>query len=95
MWEKISWLMFLSKTKKSENGWNISRGGVVLAVEESKQRRDARFAVTAGTLPSQPNKAPLGWHKGFGETIASKGDLRGDFLKNILSLFRKASNIVF
>jgi hypothetical protein len=36
------------------------REGVVLAVEESKQRRDARFAVTAGTLPSQPNKALLG-----------------------------------
>jgi len=33
--------------------------GVVLAVEESKQRRDARFAVTAGTLPSQPDKALL------------------------------------
>jgi len=30
---------------------------VVLAVKESKQRRDARFAVTAGTLPSQPSKA--------------------------------------
>jgi hypothetical protein len=52
---------------------------VALAVEESKQRRDARFAVTAGTLSSQPNKAPLGWQKGIGETIASKGDLRGDF----------------
>jgi hypothetical protein len=51
----------------------------VLAVEESKQRRDARFAVTAGTLPSQPNKAPLGWQKRNIHAIPSMGDLRGDF----------------
>ena len=87
--------MFLSKTKKSDNGWNISRGEVVLAVEESKQRRDARFAVTAGTLPSQPNKAPLGWHKGFGETIASKGDIRGDFKRISYPLFGVAIIIFF
>jgi hypothetical protein len=41
----------------------LSGGKAVLAVEESKQRRDARFAVTAGTLPSQPNKAFPGWQK--------------------------------
>jgi hypothetical protein len=51
---------------------------MVLAVEESKQRRDARFAVTAGTLPSQPNKALLWWQKKNDRTIPSMGDLRGD-----------------
>jgi hypothetical protein len=50
----------------------------MLAVEESKQRRDARFAVTAGTLPSQPNKALLWWQKKNYRTIPSMGDLRGD-----------------
>ena len=50
----------------------------MLAVEESKQRRDARFAVTAGTLPSQPNKALLGWQKRNRCAIPSIGDLRGD-----------------
>ena len=53
---------------------------MVLAVEESKQRRDARFAVTAGTLPSQPNKALIGWQKRNRRTIPFLGDLRGDFL---------------
>jgi hypothetical protein len=57
----------------------FSGEGVVLAVEESKQRRDARFAVTAGTLPSQPNKALLGWQKRNYRAIPSMGDLRGDF----------------
>lgn len=45
------------------SGRGFHQGVVVLAVEESKQRRDARFAVTAGTLPSQPNKAFTGWQK--------------------------------
>jgi len=50
----------------------------VLAVEESKQRRDARFAVTAGTLPSQPNKAFSEWQKRNCGTIPFMGDFRGD-----------------
>jgi hypothetical protein len=58
---------------------NFYGKGMVLAVKESKQRRDARFAVTAGTLPSQLSKAISGWQKRIGEAIASKGDLRGDF----------------
>lgn len=65
--------------KKSEKEWVFSQEGMVLAVEESKQRRDARFAVTAGTLPSQPNKALLGLQKKDDRAIPSKGDLRGDF----------------
>ena len=52
----------------------------MLAVEESKQRRDARFTVTAGTLPSQPSKALLWWQKRNYRTIPFLGDLRGDFL---------------
>jgi hypothetical protein len=70
--------MFLSRTKKSENEKVFSQEGMVLAVEESKQRRDARFAVTAGTLPSQLNKALLWWQKKNDWTIPSMGDLRGD-----------------
>jgi hypothetical protein len=65
--------------KKSEKKRIFPKKGVVLAVEESKQRRDARFAVTAGTLPSQPNKALLEWQKKYNRAIPSMGDLRGDF----------------
>jgi hypothetical protein len=66
--------------KKSEKKRIFPKKGVVLAVEESKQRRDARFAVTAGTLPSQPSKALIGWQKRNRRTIPFLGDLRGDFL---------------